>query len=365
MPSLVSVDEIRAAAVRLAGVTVRTPLVPFPGADPGLLLKPESLQPTGSFKLRGAYAAISALPARVRARGVVAHSSGNHAQAVAYAAALLDTPATVVVPDNAPLVKLGPIRRLGARIVTTQPSLAARVAATDDLIRRHGYALIPPFDDPAVIAGQGTIGLEIAADRPDAGLVVVPVGGGGLISGISAAIRVLCPGARVIGVEPELAADARDSFRSGQRVAWPARDTQRTIADALRVEQIGSLPLRHMLSYVDGIVTVTEDEIREAVRRIAAQAHLVAEPGGAVAVAACLLRAHELPAAETRVAVLSGGNIDPALLAGILTGGGSGDTGGAGDDGPGLAGPGDGGPGLAGAGDGGAGGVGADGPAQA
>jgi threo-3-hydroxy-L-aspartate ammonia-lyase len=320
VPSLVSVDEIRGAAARLAGVAVRTPLVPFPGADPGLLVKPESLQPTGSFKLRGAYAAISALPADVRARGVVAHSSGNHAQAVAYAAALLGVPATVVVPDNAPPVKLDPVRRLGARIVTTRPSLPARVAATEELIRRHGYALIPPFDDRAVIAGQGTVGLEIAADCPDAGLVVVPVGGGGLISGIAAAIRALCPGARVIGVEPELAADARDSLRSGQQVTWPAQDTQRTIADALRVEQVGSLPLQHLLSHVDDIVTVTEDEIREAVRRIAAQAHLVAEPGGAVAVAACLLREHDLPPARTRVAVLSGGNIDPALLAGILSG---------------------------------------------
>jgi len=321
MPSLVSVDEIRDAAVCLAGVAVRTPLVPFPGVDPRLLVKPESLQPTGSFKLRGAYAAISAVPADVRARGVVAHSSGNHAQAVAYAAALLDVPATVVVPVNAPPVKLGPIRRLGTRIVTTEPSLSARVAATDELVRRHGYTLIPPFDDRAVIAGQGTIGLEIAADYPDADLVVVPVGGGGLISGISAAIRALSPGTRVIGVEPELAADARESFRSGRRVAWPAQDTQRTIADALRIEQVGSLTLRHMLSYVDDIVTVTENEIREAVRLIAAQAHLVAEPGGAVAVAACLLRERELPAARTRVAVLSGGNVDPALLAGILAGG--------------------------------------------
>lgn len=318
MPPLVSVDEIRAAAARLAGVAVRTPLVPFPAADPRLLLKPESLQPTGSFKLRGAYAAISALPADVRARGVVAHSSGNHAQAVAYAAALLGVPATVVVPDNAPPVKLGPVHRLGARIVTTRPSLAARVAATDELVSRHGYTLIPPFDDRAVIAGQGTIGLEIAADCPDADLVVVPVGGGGLISGISAAVRALCPGARVIGVEPELAADARDSFRRGERVAWPAQDTQRTIADALRVEQIGRLPLRHLRSQVDDIVTVTEDEICEAVRRIAGQAHLVAEPGGAVAVAACLLRDHDLPASRTRVAVLSGGNIDPALLADVL-----------------------------------------------
>jgi threonine dehydratase len=365
VPSLVSVDEIRAAADRLTGVTVRTPLVPFPGVDPRLLVKPESLQPTGSFKLRGAYAAISALPAAARARGVVAHSSGNHAQAVAYAAALLGAPATVVVPDNAPAVKLDPVRRLGSRIVTTQPTLAARVAATEELIRRHGYTLIPPFDDRAVIAGQGTIGLEIAADCQDADLVVVPVGGGGLISGISAAIRALCPGARVIGVEPELAADARDSFRSGQRVAWPARDTQRTIADALRVEQVGSLPLRHMLSYVDGIVTVTEDEICEGVRRIAAQAHLVAEPGGAVAVAACLLREHDLPAARTRVAVLSGGNIDPALLAGILSGGGAGGAGSARDGGVGTEGAGDGDPAAGGVSGGGAGGPGAGGPAPA
>ncbi|HEY7360235.1 MAG TPA: pyridoxal-phosphate dependent enzyme, partial [Streptosporangiaceae bacterium] len=255
----------------------------------------------------------------VRARGVVAHSSGNHAGAVAYAAALLGAPATVVVPDNAPPVKLDPVRRLGARIVTTQPSLTARVAATDELVRRHGYSLIPPFDDRAVIAGQGTIGLEIAADRPDAGQVVVPVGGGGLISGIAAAIRALCPGTRVVGAEPELAGDARESFRSGRRVAWRAQDTQRTIADALRVEQVGALPLQHLLGQVDDIVTVTEDEIREAVRRTAVQAHLVAEPGGAVAVAACLFRERELPPARTRVAVLSGGNIDPALLAAILS----------------------------------------------
>src|SRR5262249_1614154 len=172
-------------------------------------------------------------------RGGGARASGNHAGAVAYAAALLGVPATVVVPDNAPPVKLDPVRRLGAQIVTTEPSLKARVAATDELIRRHGYSLIPPFDDRAVIAGPGTIGPEIVTDRPDADQVVVPVGGGGLNSGIAAAIRALCPGTRVIGAEPELAADARDSFRSGRQVAWLARDTQRTIADALRVEQVG------------------------------------------------------------------------------------------------------------------------------
>jgi threonine dehydratase len=316
--SLVTVGEIQAAADRLNGVIVATPLVLFPASRPPLLVKPESLQPIGSFKLRGAYAAISALPPDVRRRGVVAHSSGNHAQAVAYAAALLGIPAVVVVPDNAPQVKVAAARRLGARIVPVEPTLPARVAACEELISRHGYTLIPPFDHRDVIAGQGTIGLEIAAQCPETDLVVVPVGGGGLISGISAAIRGLCPGAKVIGVEPELAADARDSFRRRERVAWPPDSTRRTIADSLRVEQVGALPLEHILSYVDDIVTVTEDEIREAVRRIAVEAHLIAEPGGAVAVAACLLRKHDLPAAKAPVGVLSGGNIEPAMLAEVL-----------------------------------------------
>src|SRR5215813_8053851 len=229
MTGLITVGEIRAAAGRLDGVTVRTPLVPFPETTPRLLVKPESLQPTGSFKLRGAFAAISALPAAQRERGVVAHSSGNHGLAVAYAAAALGAPAVVVVPDNAAEVKVAAAARHGARIVTVEPTLAARIAGTQELIDRHGYALIPPFDHRDVIAGQGTIGLEIAADCPGADLVLVPVGGGGLISGISAAIRALLPAARVIGVEPELAADARDSLRARKRVAWAARDTQRTI----------------------------------------------------------------------------------------------------------------------------------------
>ena len=319
VPPLVTVEEIRAAAARLAGVTVRTPLVPFPGTQPPLLVKPESLQPTGSFKLRGAYAAISALPAAERRRGVVAHSSGNHAQAVAYAAALLGVPAVVVVPDNAPEVKVAAAARHGARIVRCKPSLAARTEATAELIAQHGYTLIPPFDHREVIAGQGTIGLEIAADCPEADLVLVPVSGGGLISGIAAALRASCPGAKVIGVEPELAADARESLRRGERVAWPAAATQRTIADALRVEQIGALPLRHMLSLVHDVVTVSDDEIRETVRRTAFGARLVAEPGGAAAVAAWLFR-RDLPSARAPVAVLSGGNVDPAAYTAILGG---------------------------------------------
>jgi threo-3-hydroxy-L-aspartate ammonia-lyase len=342
MPDLVSIDEIRAAAVRLDGVALRTPLVPlaagpagaaFPatGSDggaslaarsaagePRLLIKPESLQPTGAFKLRGAYSAISALPAERRGRGVVTHSSGNHARAVAYAAALLGIQATVVVPENAPQVKVAAARLLGARIVTCEPSLAARAAVVDELVAQHGFAPIPPFDHRDVIAGQGTVGLEIAADCADVDLVVCPVGGGGLISGVAAAIAATHPAARVVGVEPELAADARDSLRHGRRVAWPAAGTQRTIADALRVDQVGELPMRHLLSQVHDIVTVTDDEIRAAMRLLALDARLVAEPGGAVAFAACMFRARELPETRRCVAILSGGNADPELLADVL-----------------------------------------------
>ena len=316
-PALVTIEEIQAAAERLDGVTVRTPLVPFPETTPRLLVKPESLQPTGSFKLRGAFSAISVLSPAQRERGVVTHSSGNHGLAVAYAAAALGVPAVVVVPDDAAEVKVAAAARCGARIVTVEPTLAARIAGAQELTDRHGYTLIPPFDHRDVIAGQGTVGLEIAATSPEVDLVLVPVSGGGLISGIAAAVCAACPGAKVIGVEPELAADARESLRRGERVAWPSGATRRTIADALRVEQIGELPLRHILGLVADIVTVTEDEIREAIRLTATRARLVAEPGGVVAVAAWLFR-DDLPPSRAPVAVLSGGNIDPALLAECL-----------------------------------------------
>jgi threo-3-hydroxy-L-aspartate ammonia-lyase len=315
---LVSLAEIQAAARVLAPVAVRTPLVRAPGLSRQLLIKPESLQPTGSFKLRGAYTAISAHGQDAIERGVIAHSSGNHGHAVAYAAALLGVHAVVVVPDGAPKVKTDAIEYYGAELVRVAPTLSARVAATGELVARYGYVPIPPFDDRTVIAGQGTIGLEIAADCPQVDLVVVPVSGGGLIAGIAAAIRASCPGAAVVGVEPELAADVRDSFRRGEPVAWPAADVQRTIADALRVERVGDLPFAHIRELVTDILTVTEDEMLAAVKLLARQARLVAEPGGAAAVAACLFRARELPEASTPVAVLSGGNIDPGLLARVL-----------------------------------------------
>jgi threo-3-hydroxy-L-aspartate ammonia-lyase len=332
---LVSLDEIRAASKRLRGVTVRTPLLAFPGAaaaaaPPALLIKPESLQPTGAFKLRGAYNAIAALLADSRPPGVVAHSSGNHGFAVAYAAARLRIPAAIVVPETAPPVKTELIRGVGAELVTVAATLAARIEASGRIASERGYAEIPPFDDRRVIAGQGTIGLEIAEDftagqggrRPAA--VLVPVGGGGLVSGIAVAVKALLPGTRVIGVEPEFAADARESLRSGARVAWAAADTARTKADSLRVEQVGALTFPHIQALVDDIVTVSEAELLEAVRRLALQGRLVAEPGGAVAVAAALFRDPVelglIPdgSGAPVVAVLSGGNIDPTLLTEIL-----------------------------------------------
>src|SRR6266487_1185953 len=233
-----------------------------------------------------------------RQHGVVAHSSGNHGHAVAYAAALLGVRAVVVVPRTAPKVKTDAIEYYGAELVRVEPTLAARVVATEELAGRHGYVPIPPFDDRGVIAGQGTVGLEIAADCPQVGLVLVPVSGGGLISGIAAAVRACCPEAAVVGVEPALAADARESLRRGERVS--------------------ALPFAHIRALVADIVTVAEDEMLAAVRLLAHQARLVAEPGGAAAVAAWLYHREELPSAAPTVAVQSGGNIDPALLAATL-----------------------------------------------
>jgi threonine dehydratase len=320
---LVSLDDVRAAARRLDGVVVRTPLIPFPAASPAnVLIKPESLQPTGSFKLRGAYNAIAALDDAGRAGGVVAHSSGNHGYAVAYAAALLGVKAVIVVPRNAPKVKTDAIREAGAELILVEPTHEARVAGAAKIERDRGYALVPPFDHRQVIAGQGTIGLEIAEDRGSSppAAVLVPVSGGGLISGIAVAIRALMPDTKVIGVEPELAADTQESFRAGARVAWPPAHVARTAADALRVERVGELTFPHIRELVHDIVTVSEDEMFSAMRKLALRAHLVAEPGGATAVAACLFsHAPEFGDGEAPlVAVLSGGNVDPSLLARVL-----------------------------------------------
>lgn len=319
---MIGLEEIEVARRRLRGVAFRTPLVPCPGdeADRALYFKPESLQPTGAFKLRGAYNKISALSPEERNRGVVAHSSGNHAQAVAYAARALNTRAVIVMPRGASRVKLDATAALGAEVVLVGPGSAERALKAEELAVEHGYVLVPPYDDETLIAGQGTIGAEIFEDLPDVETVLVPVSGGGLISGVSAAIKLNRPEINVIGVEPELAADARASLRSGRLVELPADQVSRTIADGLRVQRLGEAPFEHVRAFVDDIVTVTEEEILDAMRRLALRVRLVAEPSGAVTFAAYLFHREELPDSRLTVAVISGGNVEPGLLAEVLSG---------------------------------------------
>ncbi|WP_446217834.1 threonine ammonia-lyase [Micromonospora sp. IBHARD004] len=310
---LVSLDDVRAAADDIAGTVVRTPLLPTPW-DGELWLKPESLQPVGSFKLRGATHAVARLDPATRPRGVVTHSSGNHGQALAYAARAAGIPCTVVVPEGAPPVKVDRIRALGAEVVLVPPT--RRLAEAERIAADTGAALVPPFDDRRIIAGQGTVGLEILADLPDVDVVLVPVGGGGLSSGVATAVKALRPSTAVIGVEPELAADARDSLAVGEVVVWEVERTYRSSADGLRTH-LSELTLAHLRERLDGIVTVTEEEIRSAMGRLGREARLVVEPSGAVAVAARLFRRDELPSGRT-VAVVTGGNVDPAVLASAL-----------------------------------------------
>ena len=319
---MIGLHDIRGARERLRGVALRTSLVPCPGGtrDRALYFKPESLQPTGAFKLRGAYNRICTLSPEERGRGVVAHSSGNHAQAVAYAARALDTRAVIVMPRGAPRVKLDATAALGAEVVLVGPDSAERSRRAEELAAEHGYVPVPPYDDEVLMAGQGTIGAEILEDLPDVESVLVPVSGGGLIGGISAAIKLSRPGVRVIGVEPELAADARASLKSGRLVEFAADQVSRTVADGLRVQRLGEAPFEHVRAFVDDIVAVTEEEILESMRRLALRVRLVAEPSGAVTFAAHLFHKGELPTSRLTVAVVSGGNVEPGLLARVVSG---------------------------------------------
>lgn len=311
---LVTIDDIRNAAQSVANVAIHTPLLPCPWADGELWLKPENLQPIGSFKIRGAFHAVSQLSAERRAAGIVTYSSGNHAQAVAYAAREFGVPAVIVMPEVTPAVKVEATRRYGAEVVLV-PS-AMREIEGERIARERGMTLIPPYDHSDVIAGQGTIGLEIVADLPSVQVVLVPISGGGLASGISTAVKALHPTAKVYGVEPELAADARDSLRAGELVDWAVEDRYRTVADGLR-SSLSPLTFEHLRRYLDGVITVSEDQIRAAVGILAREARLIAEPSGAVATAAYVFHSDELPAGRT-VSVVSGGNLDPALLASLL-----------------------------------------------
>ncbi|MFP5238030.1 MAG: threonine/serine dehydratase [Acidobacteriota bacterium] len=317
---LVTLDEIRAAAQRIAYVTVKTPLVraPFPGLAGEVWLKAESLQPIGSFKLRGAANKILQLSPDEICRGVITYSSGNHAQGVAYAARAVGAKAVIVMPSNAPKIKRDATLALGAEVVDVGVASSERLAKAEELVRAHGYIVVPPYDDEKIIAGQATCGLEIVEELPDVDLVLSPVSGGGLLSGVATAVKGLRPSARVFGVEPELAADATESFRTGNIVTWPAELTSRTICDGLRTQSVGHRNFAHIQKYVDGIITVTESEVRAAIRAIVATARLVPEPSGAVTTAALLFHAHELPPYKKAAAIISGGNVDPTLLAEVL-----------------------------------------------
>ena len=312
--TLVGIEAIRAAAATLAGIATRTPLVPFGPPEDRRFLKAESLQPIGAFKIRGAYVAVASLSPEERSRGVITYSSGNHAQGVARAARLLGAPAVVVMPSDAPAIKRQRVAADGAEVVVVGTASDERQAVAERLAAERGLAIIPPYDDDRIIAGQGTVGLEIAEDLPDVAAVVVPIGGGGLASGVAAAIRALAPNARVIGVEPELAADARESLAAGRIVSWPAGDVSRTIADGTRTQALGRRTFAHLAAFLDSIVTVSEDEIAAGVRLAAEESRLVVEPSGALAVAALAFRSAEIGLVglgRPVVAVVSGGNVDP------------------------------------------------------
>jgi threonine dehydratase len=314
--SLISLSDIREAQTRLHSIIRRTGLVEFhhPDANRRLFLKPENQQPIGAFKLRGAYNKIACLSEADRKHGVITYSSGNHAQGVAYAARALGVKAVIVMPNNAPAIKREATAALGADIVLVGASSTERQLKAEELAAEHGYIVVPPYNDEGIIAGQATMGLEILEDLPEVETVLAPVGGGGMISGVAAAIKLTDPKVNVFGVEPELAADAQASLIAGTIVQFPADQVSRTLADGLRTQSIGPINFEHMQCFVDGIVTVTEEQIREAMKLLAANPETTAEPSGAVAVAGFLFHADGLPKTKLNVAIISGGNIEPGML---------------------------------------------------
>jgi threonine dehydratase len=318
---MVTLDQIRNAQRGLKGIATRTPLLKYPGPIDGrtLYLKPENLQPIGSFKLRGAYNKIASLTDDERRRGVIAYSSGNHAQGVAYAARAMGVKATIVMPNNAPAIKLNGTRGLGAEIVIVGPASSERKARAEELARNHGLAIVPPYNDENIIAGAGTVGLEILEDLSDVDLVLVPCGGGGLTSGVASAIKLSQSNGKVIGVEPELANDAQQSLKAGHIVELTAQEVSRTVADGLRTQSIGEINFQHIRQHVDAIITVTESEIIQAMRRLVLNTKMVVEPSGAVTTAAFMFHAAELPHAERTVAIISGGSVEPEFLANVIT----------------------------------------------
>jgi threo-3-hydroxy-L-aspartate ammonia-lyase len=316
---VIDLQDVEAAAAHLRGVAHRTAVVTSRTLDrragASVYVKPENLQRGGAFKFRGAYTAICALTADQRSRGVAAYSSGNHAQAVAIAASLVDTRAVILMPTDAPAAKVEATRGYGAEVVTYDRYSEDREALGKALAEERGLTLVPPYDHPCVMAGQGTVALELLADTPDLELLVVPVGGGGLIAGCSTAAKALRPRIRVLGVEPEGGDDTRQSLASGERVALPV---PRTIADGLQATTPGELTFEVNKRLVDGIVTVTDAQLVDAMRFAFDRLKLVVEPSGAAGLAALLNR--EIPEAKGRRVgvVISGGNVGAARFAELV-----------------------------------------------
>lgn len=315
----VQFSHVLAAYERLKEVASRTPVMTSRtlnaqvGAE--VVLKCENFQRVGAFKFRGAYNAISLLTAAERARGVITYSSGNHAQAVALACRMLDVDATIVMPDNAPQIKRAATEGYGAHVIAYDPQTTSRETIARALAAEHGYTIVPPYDHANVIAGQGTAALELCEDAGPLDALLVPCGGGGLLSGSAIAAKGLYPDCNVIGIEPEVADDATRSFRTGElhTVHNPP-----TIADGTRTPSLGAITFPLVLQYVDDMQTVSEEAIIEAVRFLFYRAKLVVEPSGALGVAALLSGAVRVPG---RVGViLSGGNIDGPTMTFILSG---------------------------------------------
>jgi threonine dehydratase len=315
---LVTLDDLRAAAATLRGVAVRTPLLPADelAAELGaasVWLKPEMLQRGGAFKFRGAFTFLSAMPFAVRERGVVAPSSGNHAQAVALAARLFGVPATVVMPTTVTPAKRAGAERLGARVELAGTTTAERMERAQEIVREEGGTIVPPYDDATIVAGQGTAGLEIVEDFPAVGTVLVPVGGGGLSAGVAAAVKLLSPATRVVAVEPAGAPKLTRARAAGRPVRL---EHTAGLADGLLAVQVGTIPFAHHQAYVDEVVTVDDAALPRAMRFLLDRMKLVVEPSGAITVAALLERVVR-PDGGT-VCVLSGGNIEWAGLQSLL-----------------------------------------------
>jgi threonine dehydratase len=319
MSNLVTLADIRSAAARIAPVAVRTPLLPFDTMSQQLgvelLLKPEMLQRGGAFKFRGAYNILAQLTPAERERGVIAPSSGNHAQAVALAAKLFGVKAVVVMPTTVTPAKRGGAERLGARIELAGTTTQDRYERAVELMDDEGLTMVPPYDHEWIIAGQGTAGLEIAQDLPDVDTVLVPVGGGGLSAGLATAIKLLVPTARIIGVEPSGSPKLSKARAAGRPVRIPAHAG---LADGLLAVEVGGLTFAHHERFLDDVVQVDDGALPGAMRLLLDRMKLVAEPSGAITVAA-LSSGVVQPQGKT-VALLSGGNIEWEGIRGLLGG---------------------------------------------